>query len=58
MTENLANDSSALHLSPFRDGAGINHEYIRFPAKFDRDKSLPVKSVCEYSRFSLIEPTP
>jgi hypothetical protein len=58
MTEDLANNSSAIHLSPFRDRAGINHEDIRFLPKFYRDKPAPLKPVFEYSRFSLVEPTP
>jgi hypothetical protein len=58
MTEDLANDASAIHLGPFGDCTGINHEDIRFPAKFHRDKPVPLKSVCENGRFSLIEPTP
>jgi len=58
MTEDLANDSSAIHLSPFRDRAGIDYEYIRFLSKFYRDKSATLKPVFEQSGFSLIEPTP
>ena len=45
MTEDLANDSSTIHLSPFRDRAGIDHKNIRFPAKLYRDKPALLKPV-------------
>jgi hypothetical protein len=47
MTEDPANYSSAIHLSPFRDRTGIDHEYIRFLAKFYWDKPAPLKPVFE-----------
>jgi len=47
MAEDLTNDSTAFHLSPFRDRAGIDHEDIRFLTKRYRDKPGPLKSVLE-----------
>ena len=47
MTEDLANDSSALYFSSFGNRAGIDHKHIRFLTKFYWDKPSPLKPVFE-----------